>query len=254
MRFLGFRVGLAEYRCCAMEGELSGGESGGVGGGGNGVLRKPTPSRPQSTTTVGEATPGTTIGFKPLESPMSAMVSGFLADQEGGVEENRSFSHLLAGAINSPTSDSVDGGDGKTASMESGTNGSGIADAAGDGRSSSPGTAGGSFAERLAARGAQAANNKVSDGGGGPPRPPNSVRFKAMPPSRIPIPRQGGYLTIPPGLSPTTLFDSSPVLLSTSQVQVLRVFPSFLLRVAIARCAQFLLLMSSQSGVCFFIF
>lgn len=150
------------------------------------------------------------LGFKPLESPMSAMVSGFLADQEGGAEENRSFSHLLAGAINSPTSDGVDGsGDGKATSVESGTNGEG-----GDGRSSSPGAGGGSFAERLAARGAA---NKVTDGGG-PPRPPNSVRFKAMPPSRIPIPREGGYLTIPPGLSPTTLFDSSPVLLSTSQV------------------------------------
>lgn len=221
-----------------MEGEQSGVESGGGGGGGgNGVLRKPTPSRPQPTTVVTAAGESHgAIAFKtPLESPMSAMVSGFLADQEGGVEENRSFSHLLAGAINSPTSDSVEG-DGKTtsSSTESGTNGGshsadgGAAVGGGDGRSSSPGAAGGSFAERLAARGAQAAannNNKVPDGGGvgtggggGPPRPPNSVRFKAMPPSRIPIPRQGGYLTIPPGLSPTTLFDSSPVLLSTSQV------------------------------------
>lgn len=179
-------------------------------------MRKPTPSRPQPTMVVG-TTPGgeSAIGFKPLESPMSAMVSGFLADQEGGAEENRSFSHLLAGAINSPTSDSVDGsGDGKTTSMESGTNG-GIGAEGGDGRSSSPGPAGGSFAERLAARGA------ANKDGGGPPRPPNSVRFKAMPPSRIPIPREGGYLTIPPGLSPTTLFDSSPVLLSTSQVHLI---------------------------------
>ncbi|KAG0604893.1 hypothetical protein M758_9G016900 [Ceratodon purpureus] len=196
-----------------MEGEQAGAETGK-----NGVLRKPTPSRPQPTMVVGttgtqqqqQQQGGGEAGFKPLESPMSAMVSGFLADQEGGAEENRSFSHLLAGAINSPTSDSVDGsGDGKATSMESGTNGGG------DGRSSSPGPAGGSFAERLAARGA--ANKDGGGGGGGPPRPPNSVRFKAMPPSRIPIPREGGCLTIPPGLSPGTLFDSSPVLLSNSQ-------------------------------------
>ncbi|EFJ07462.1 hypothetical protein SELMODRAFT_56793, partial [Selaginella moellendorffii] len=39
-------------------------------------------------------------------------------------------------------------------------------------------------------------------------------RFKSMPPSRLPIPR-APCVTIPPGLSPTTLLDS-PVLLSTS--------------------------------------
>ncbi|XP_024368160.1 WRKY transcription factor SUSIBA2 isoform X2 [Physcomitrium patens] len=199
-----------------MEGEQGGAESGG-GGGGNGILRKPTPSRPQATMVVGAGEHG--IGFKPLEGSMSSMVSGFLADQEGGTEENRSFSHLLAGAINSPTPDSVDRSvDGRSTSMESGTNGgTGNHQAeATDGRGSSPGTAGGSFAERLAARGAA---NKVADSGGHPSsgRPPNNNRFKVLQPSRIPIPRQGAYLTIPPGLSPTTLFDSSPVLVSTSQ-------------------------------------
>ncbi|CAK9237464.1 unnamed protein product [Sphagnum troendelagicum] len=59
---------------------------------------------------------------------------------------------------------------------------------------------------------------RSAEAGGGAPRPPSSsVRFGSLPPSRIPIPRSTGYLTIPPGLSPTTLFDSSPVLLSTSQ-------------------------------------
>ncbi|CAM6011528.1 unnamed protein product [Sphagnum balticum] len=79
------------------------------------------------------------------------------------------------------------------------------------------GGAGGSFTDRLAARGAEntAGGGTAEGGGGSAPRPPSSGR--ALPPSRIPIPRPAGYLTIPPGLSPTTLFDSSPVLLPTSQ-------------------------------------
>ncbi|CAN5956860.1 unnamed protein product [Sphagnum jensenii] len=83
------------------------------------------------------------------------------------------------------------------------------------------GGAGGSFADRLAARGAaNTAGGGTAEGGGGggsAPRPPSSGRARSLPPSRIPIPRPAGYLTIPPGLSPTTLFDSSPVLLPTSQ-------------------------------------
>lgn len=68
----------------------------------------------------------------------------------------------------------------------------------------------GSFAERLAARGL------------GQKDPPGALRsstarFKSMTPSRLPIPRSP-YLTIPPGLSPTTLLDS-PVLLSTGQAE-----------------------------------
>ncbi|MCO5595035.1 hypothetical protein L7F22_049072 [Adiantum nelumboides] len=45
----------------------------------------------------------------------------------------------------------------------------------------------------------------------------NIARFKTMMPSRLPIPRSP-YLTIPPGLSPTTLLDS-PVLFSTGQAE-----------------------------------
>eukprot|EP00250_Pteridium_aquilinum_P013855 c21614_g1_i1 orf=675-2840(-) len=45
----------------------------------------------------------------------------------------------------------------------------------------------------------------------------NIARFKTMTPSRLPIPRSP-CLTIPPGLSPTTLLDS-PVLLSTGQAE-----------------------------------
>uniref|UniRef100_A0A0D6QV38 WRKY domain-containing protein n=1 Tax=Araucaria cunninghamii TaxID=56994 RepID=A0A0D6QV38_ARACU len=67
------------------------------------------------------------------------------------------------------------------------------------------GGSGGSFAARLAAR----------TGGAGPRL--NTARFKAMPPSSLPIPRSP-CLTIPPGLSPTTLLDS-PVLLSNSLVE-----------------------------------
>ncbi|CAK9276576.1 unnamed protein product [Sphagnum jensenii] len=104
--------------------------------------------------------------YRTIESPMSSMVSGFLADPEQEMDP-RSFSHLLAGAINAPASGG-DGGEDKGATADSGT--------------------------------------------GSP-----SLRFRSLPPSRIPIPRSAGYLTIPPGLSPTTLFDASPVLLSTSQ-------------------------------------
>ncbi|KAH9328928.1 hypothetical protein KI387_001036, partial [Taxus chinensis] len=66
---------------------------------------------------------------------------------------------------------------------------------------------GGSFAERLAAR----------TGGDNPRLNSNTARFKAMPPSSLPIPRSP-CLTIPPGLSPTTFLDS-PVLLSNCLVE-----------------------------------
>eukprot|EP01018_Ginkgo_biloba_P017602 Gb_32055 [translate_table: standard] len=67
------------------------------------------------------------------------------------------------------------------------------------------GGSGGSFAERLAARTS-----------GSSPRL-NTARYKSMPPSCLPIPRSP-CLTIPPGLSPTTLLDS-PVLLSNTQAE-----------------------------------
>lgn len=65
-------------------------------------------------------------------------------------------------------------------------------------------TGGGSFAERLAAR-----------GGFNAPRL-NTARFKCLPSVSSPGGVRSPYLTIPPGLSPTTLLDS-PVLLSNSQ-------------------------------------
>lgn len=208
-----------------MEGEQTGAgtaEAGGGGGGGaDAVLRKPMPSRPQPTM---PSRSGAEAGaaHKPIESPMSSMVSGFLADQETELED-RSFSHLLAGAIDSPSSDAAEEEEKeKPLTAEAGgtgNNGTVSRSLSGGSGSGSPGASGGSFAERLAARGAanKAAGVAAAEGAG-PPRPPNSGRFKAMPPSRIPIPQQGSYLTIPAGLSPTTLFDSSPVLLSTSQV------------------------------------
>lgn len=61
---------------------------------------------------------------------------------------------------------------------------------------------GNSFAERFAAR-------------GGEPLKLSTAKFKTMSPSSLPIPRSP-FLSIPPGLSPTTLLDS-PVLLSTAQ-------------------------------------
>lgn len=225
-----------------MEGEQreagAGGEDSG-GGGGDGVLRKPTPSRPHPTSMPArpDGGGGPSAAFKPLQSPMSAMVSGFLVDhQQDGEVENRSFSHLLAGAMGSPSpsgDNSVEGSGEEKAVVSTES-----AAAAGGGASNhgvenhrggegegvnrgSPGASGGSFAERLAARGA--ANNKATTtgGSGGPPRPPIPGRLKSIPPSRLPIPRQSPYVTIPPGLSPTTLFDSPTVLLSTSQVGTL---------------------------------
>jgi len=184
-----------------------------------------------------------------IQSPMSSMVSGFLADQvEQEMESSRSFSHLLAGAIAAPTTTTttttttsssgalVVGENNQglreelaTESSRSGSSPGG--NGAGGGGGGGGGGPGGSFADRLAARGAANTSSSSSsagvvaaaagsaEAGGGAPRPPSSsVRFGSLPPSRIPIPRSTGYLTIPPGLSPTTLFDSSPVLLSTSQV------------------------------------
>ncbi len=238
------------------------------------MLRKPTPSRPQATvsmrasySTTTSTNTGTTStsetnngrdnnvlgggllyrggggGGAGIQSPMSSMVSGFLADQvEQEMESSRSFSHLLAGAIAAPTTTTTtttsssgalvvgenNQGLGEELATESSRPGS---SPGGNGAGGGGGGPGGSFADRLAARGAANTSSSSSsagvvaaaagsaEAGGGAPRPPSSsVRFGSLPPSRIPIPRSTGYLTIPPGLSPTTLFDSSPVLLSTSQV------------------------------------
>jgi hypothetical protein len=172
---------------------------------------------------------------------MSSMVSGFLADQvEQEMESSRSFSHLLAGAIAAPTTTTattsssgalVVGENNQGLGEELATESSRPGSSPGGNGAGGGGGAGGSFADRMAARGAANTSSSSSsagvaaaaagsaEAGGGAPRPPSSsVRFGSLPPSRIPIPRSTGYLTIPPGLSPTTLFDSSPVLLSTSQV------------------------------------
>lgn len=217
-----------------MEGEHRGG-GGGVGvvgggevnGGGLVMLRKPTPSRPQMTTAAATRVfynPEGGGAYRGIESPMSSMVSGFLADQQEVEMDSKSFSHLLAGAISSASPASGDGADEQGGALDSTATGN--PRLGGEASSSvGGGGAGGSFSDRLAARGgaANTAGGGTAEGGGGggggsAPRPPSSGRARSLPPSRIPIPRPAGYLTIPPGLSPTTLFDSSPVLLPTSQV------------------------------------
>lgn len=158
------------------------------------------------------------------DSPMS-LASSFLNDQVAVDSEHelKSFSHLLAGAMSPPApphesakpSNSSESSK-LTAGVESGVPGS---------NSSAR-----SFAERLAARGA-AANKSDSEVGNAPRPPPSSngngngsgSRYNHLPPpSSLPNPRtssdaSGSYLTIPAGLSPTTLFDASPVMLSNAQ-------------------------------------
>ncbi len=215
-----------------MEGEHRGGRGGvGVAGGGevNGgsvMLRKPTPSRPQMTTAAATRVcynPEGVVAYRGIESPMSSMVSGFLADQQEVEMDSISFSHLLAGAISSASTASGDGADEQGGALDSAATGSPRLGGEASSSVGGGGGAGGSFADRLAARGAaNTAGGGTAEGGGGgggsAPRPPSSGRARSLPPSRIPIPRPAGYLTIPPGLNPTTLFDSSPVLLPASQV------------------------------------
>ena len=156
------------------------------------------------------------------DSPMS-IASSFLNDQDSE-HELKSFSHLLAGAMSpseaAPTASSTanpPSEDKQTSSMD------GVG-------SNSPAR---SFAERLAARGAAAnVSNQTSEAAAevARPPPPNARYNNLPPPSSLPNPGNA-YLTIPPGLSPTTLFDPSPVMLSNSQVAVpsSHVAPSFLL-------------------------
>lgn len=110
-------------------------------------------------------------------SPMT-FVSSLFADQDPYAGDYKSFSQLLAGAIASPTSSHL----------------------LGDGLLTPT-----SFP--------LSSDNNMSSAGGGagsdsglPPRS-NSAKFKSMMPSRLPISRSP-YLTIPAGLSPTTLLDS----------------------------------------------
>ncbi|XP_024539636.1 probable WRKY transcription factor 3 [Selaginella moellendorffii] len=173
--------------------KLDGEESGaGPGDGGGGVmLRKPTPSRGRlSLDSFGKSSDSS-------PSPMSLMAN-FLADHDA--DNSASYSSLLAGAMTADEKQ-TDGLNGISSRLLASS------------------TAG-SFAERLAARTSTTTATTTAEScksGGLPasgPIRPSTARFKSMPPSRLPIPR-APCVTIPPGLSPTTLLDS-PVLLSTS--------------------------------------
>jgi hypothetical protein len=140
-----------------------------------------------------------------------SIASSFLNDQDSE-HELKSFSHLLAGAMSpsdaapttSASANPANPEDSQTSSMD------GVG-------SNSPAR---SFAERLAARGAAASvTNQTSEAAAevARPPPPNARYNNLPPPSSLPNPGNA-YLTIPPGLSPTTLFDPSPVMLSNSQV------------------------------------
>lgn len=144
---------------------------------------KPPPSRPLLTVPPRNPSEALQKSSDVTPSPMT-LVSSFFADQEP------SSPQFIAGDMTSLTA----------ADAPPKSNAVPINHSSGSG----------SFAERLAARGL------------GQKDPPGALRsstarFKSMTPSRLPIPRSP-YLTIPPGLSPTTLLDS-PVLLSTGQAE-----------------------------------
>jgi hypothetical protein len=160
-----------------------------------------------------------------------SLASSFLNDQ-GAVDsehELKSFSHLLAGAMSPPAAPPAEAAKPSNSSESSKLTSGGDSGAGVPGSNSSAR----SFAERLAARGA-AANKSDSEVGNAPRPPPSSngngsgsgsrYNHHLPPPSSLPNPRTssgaaGGYLTIPAGLSPTTLFDASPVMLSNAQVR-----------------------------------
>ena len=179
-----------------MEGEQSGvttSSSGDIGG-----MLKPTPSRPQPSSSSMSSQQQQQQQHLKADSPMT-IASSFLNEQESE-QDMKSFSHLLAGAL-SPTAPALEDSDGRRSPAR------------------------GSFAERLAARGSANADGLEAEAGKAP-RPagvPSNGRFRPTP--NLPNPRAmgggGDYLTIPPGLSPTTLFDPSPVLLANSQVSLL---------------------------------
>ncbi|OAE20951.1 hypothetical protein AXG93_3846s1090 [Marchantia polymorpha subsp. ruderalis] len=140
------------------------------------VLRKPTPSRPQSSMRGG-----------PGDMGMSLLSQGFAEH-----ESDRSFTHMLAGATSPPSSE-----DGKGGGMDSDGMNTGVR---------ALGGGGGSFAGRLLARQKDLADMGGGMGGGG-----LLNQAKIMPPSRIAMPQQMPdfqQLTIPPGLSPSQLLDS----------------------------------------------
>lgn len=148
---------------------------------GSAVLRKPTPSRPQ---------PASVPGRSAVDS--LTLMTGYGGGGGGGHDSERSFTHMLAGAMSSPTSE-----DGREEGMSLGPR--------------TLGSGGGSFAERLAAR--SSANKESELGGGMGSGGPTSNQSKVMPPSLLAMPPTSYQLTIPPGLSPTQLLDS-PVFLA----------------------------------------
>lgn len=118
-------------------------------------------------------------------SPMT-FVSSLFADQDPYAGDYKSFSQLLAGAIASPTASHP---------LDDGL----MTSAAG--------------VPPVSVNNTPSAGGVPGPGGRLPPRS-NSAKFKSMMPPSLPIPRSS-YLTIPAGLSPTTLLDS-PLFLSTS--------------------------------------
>ncbi|KAJ7555931.1 hypothetical protein O6H91_05G109500 [Diphasiastrum complanatum] len=159
------------------------------------MLRKPTPSQ----IVVPLRVSGDGV-FKPSEvspSPMT-LAASFLVDHDPDTEF-RSFTSLMNAAPESPSF--------STANKESARQ-----------ASSRGAVAGGSFAERLAARGATNSGFMFDPMGFLEDVKPNADHMKMTPPSPIPINRST-CLTIPPGLSPTTLLDS-PVLFSSYQAEL----------------------------------
>eukprot|EP00249_Psilotum_nudum_P022451 c28521_g1_i4 orf=701-2314(+) len=162
------------------------GEAGGV------VLTKPTPSRP--TLALPSRFPADALirTSDASPSPMTLM-SSLLAEQEPDAD-CKSYSQLVSAAMVSPTP--------KSSEL---SNNIGVSTDVSQCNSAS-GTLG------------KDAGKQGPAGNGDPVVARSSTaRFKTMTPSRLPIPRSP-YLTIPPGLSPTTLLDS-PVLLSTAQAE-----------------------------------
>lgn len=161
------------------------------------------------------------LDWGPLTSP-STLIASMMAEDFG----SRSFSQLLTGpqietpqgqeqnlkpsspaGFNGSSSTSRSGKENDPFSVSGGfAPGSVPASGFGQVHKPPPRTGGGSFAERLAAR-----------GGFNAPRL-NTARFKCLPSVSSPGGVRSPYLTIPPGLSPTTLLDS-PVLLSNSQAE-----------------------------------
>ncbi|KAH7422787.1 hypothetical protein KP509_12G025600 [Ceratopteris richardii] len=188
------------------------------------------PKRPSLIVPVRNPNEALQKGLDLTPSPMT-IISSILAGQCTSELKNESFSQMLAGALSPPAqkesysfSGADDGTPSSLPSLASSTAPLPLALSSPSPSSSSPlpsppfAPSGAeeksltSEATGLAAPIAPASFHKGTLSG---PGRPNVARFKTMVPSRLPIPRSQ-CLTIPPGLSPTTLLDS-PVLFSTGQ-------------------------------------